>query len=229
MLRKLKNYHGYLSQTQNIPNITHLIKIHGTQQKRLRPLLTEEQLHELTEAYYHQIQQHQPSPQALRRYPDHPRLLQRQYLALSLVCSQALAIHELEALSPAHFDLHKATIRLRASRRAAARTLPLQAYQIPALIAYLQDPATPGQEDSTALLPNRTRYDQLCKSLKGLHPKYLDLRQLRASRITLWIKLHGLRKAQYLAGHRHIEATERYLGSEIEDLQKDLDTFHPIK
>lgn len=52
---------------------------------------------------------------------------------------------------------------------------------------------------------------------------------LRQSRIVLWIKQCGLRKAQYLGGFRAINAVERYQQEDITDLQDYIKEHHPLR
>ena len=42
--------------------------------------------------------------------------------------------------------------------------------------------------------------------------------QLRQSVITEWLKEKGLRQVQYMAGHRYVSNTERYLTTNLQDL-----------
>ena len=50
----------------------------------------------------------------------------------------------------------------------------------------------------------------------------------RASVITNWLGHYNLRKVQYLAGHRYISSTERYLQDDLENLHEIVNNFHPI-
>jgi hypothetical protein len=40
--------------------------------------------------------------------------------------------------------------------------------------------------------------------------------------------LVDLRKAQYLAGHRHVSSTEEYKQQLLDELQADVKKFHPL-
>ncbi len=46
--------------------------------------------------------------------------------------------------------------------------------------------------------------------------------------ITQWLKIDGLRKAQYYAGHRYISSTEKYLPNDIDGLIDDIAKFNPF-
>jgi len=67
------------------------------------------------------------------------------------------------------------------------------------------------------------------KSKEQRHsPKFINFKQVRTSVITHWLKIHNLRQVQYMAGHRFVSSTERYLVNQTEDLQADIDLFHPF-
>lgn len=220
ILQTLKNYYAFLAKHYGVNNITHLIKIRGAERKHLMLPLTPDELDLICDAYYYHIQDYKPTAKELRFYPDQKTLLLGRYIALTLMAYQALRTSEILNLSATDFDLRKATLTVPQSRRAAARTLPLEAAQMGALLEYFTNEAT--------LIPNLNHFEKLNESLKKLFPKYTDFRQIRASKITHWLKLHGLRKAQHLAGHKHIQSTERYQAGDFEALQNDLNTFHPL-
>jgi len=149
--------------------------------------------------------------------------LQGHYIALTLIAYQALRLQEIENLTQNDFDLRKATVNIHQSRKGAARKLPLEASQIGVLLQFYAD------GEDTLLIPNRNHFTHLTVPLKKLHNKFCDFRQIRASKITHWLKLYGLRKAQHLAGHKSIKSTEQFLAGEFETLQNDMDNFHPLR
>ena len=51
---------------------------------------------------------------------------------------------------------------------------------------------------------------------------------IRASVILGWLKVHNKRRVQYMAGHRHIESTERYSLEEMGSLTDQLAKHHPF-
>ena len=52
--------------------------------------------------------------------------------------------------------------------------------------------------------------------------------QIRASVICNWLKSYNLREVQYMAGHRYVSSTEKYVQANVADLQKQLDELHPL-
>ncbi len=222
LLGILKNYYNYLAKEHDIKDITHFIKIRGTKRKHLPQIFTPEELEQLCDVYYYHTQEYKPNKKELYHYPDQQKLLQGRYIALTLIVYQALQIHEILTLTQSDFDLRKATITIRASRRGAERKLQLDASQVGVLMQYYSD-----NEDSP-FIPNLNQFERISKTLKKLQPKFKDFKQIRTSKITHWLKLHGLRKTQYLAGHKNIKTTESYFAGDFETLQNDFDNYHPL-
>jgi integrase/recombinase XerD len=59
-------------------------------------------------------------------------------------------------------------------------------------------------------------------------PRLKSMVQIRASVITNWLQHHNLRETQYMAGHKYVSSTERYRTDNLEDLQKELEKYHPL-
>lgn len=230
ILCKLKNYYSYLAKEYGTNNITHFIKIRGTNRKYLRQLFTPDELELLCDAYYYYTQEYEPTKNELYHYPDRKKLLQGRYIALTLMAYQGLKTGEITTLTQTDFNLRKATVQIHAGRTGAARTLPLDASQIGVIMQYYAD------GEDTVLIPNENHFGRLSDTLKELTlkptaniTKFKDFKQIRASKIVHWLKLYGLRKAQYLAGHKNINSTEKYLANNVETLQNELDNFHPLR
>jgi len=228
ILRILKNYHQYLTKNYNTKNITAHLKIRGTNRKHIYPLFTTDELDLLCDAYYYYTQEYKPTTKEIRFYPNYDKLLQGRYIALTLMAYQGLQTKEILTLTKANFDLRKATIKINAGITGTARTLKLEASQIGIIIQHFTT-------EETCIIPNLNQLEKLSKTLKKLTLKpstnitqFKNFRQLRASKITHWIKLYGLRKAQHLAGHKNIQGTENYLINDVENLQNDLNNFHPL-
>jgi integrase/recombinase XerD len=134
------------------------------------------------------------------------------------------------------------------------RELPLEAFQVIDLLEYLKDIRpkilmgkyliTSGRKPKRGRRVRKT--DQVILSLKGspflkntLHHLFLDLkkinakiisaRQIRQSLISHWLTKFNLRKVQYMAGHRYVSSTEWYKGSNLEELKREVNLFHPLK
>jgi site-specific recombinase XerC len=68
----------------------------------------------------------------------------------------------------------------------------------------------------------------LTNDIKSKYKQFVNFKQVRTSVITHWLKQYNLRQVQYMAGHRYVSSTEGYLVNQMEDLQADIDQFHPF-
>jgi site-specific recombinase XerD len=140
--------------------------------------------------------------------------------------------------------LIKATLKIRGGKRLNDRVLPLKASQIGLLMQYTQKTRPQIQEyhrteNNKLFLPLATSpknakdkvtyiYELLATQIRTIDKQFLNFTQIRASLITFWLKTYGLRKAQYMAGHRNISTTEAYLPNNLEDLTNDISKLHPF-
>ena len=100
----------------------------------------------------------------------------------------------------------------------------------PQLVNVTSDKLLSPQADDYELLHYQFRL--LSIKMKAHAKEELDitlhkLEQLRQSRIAIWVKEEGLRKAQYLAGFRNVASAERYRKASLEDLKKQVNEYHP--
>ena len=65
--------------------------------------------------------------------------------------------------------------------------------------------------------------------LHNLNPKVKNARQLRQSLIAHWLTEYNLRHVQYMAGYRYVGSTEWYKGTNLEELKREIDAFHPLR
>ncbi|MDG5490595.1 hypothetical protein [Psychroserpens sp. SPM9] len=89
------------------------------------------------------------------------------------------------------------------------------------------------QSHTDALFPlNSDRFDiilrHLFKRLKRINYKVKDVKQIRASVIVYLLNSNNIREVQYMAGHRFISSTERYLQDDLENLHEMIENLHPI-
>jgi site-specific recombinase XerD len=174
-------------------------------------------------------------------------------LMLSLIIFQAFDIQDVYRLEISHVHLEKGTIYIKGSARQQSRILPLEANQIVPLQKYVLEvrPAVLQQKENTWFKPCdeqeaklfvpvclhlirlRLQWKKLNKKVKTqgkvIGIEIRNLQQIRSSRLAVWVKQHGLREAQYKAGFNTISGIERYAKESVEDLQKQLETFHPLK
>jgi len=248
-LLALNHYFTNLYQSEQInKNPCLLIKIRGKIKKQLHKIYTPDELDEFFDAYYQLF---------VRNYNDskHRHEQQRQYSALyrernalitSILFNQATTANEIEKIELNDIDLIKATIQIRGGKRLNDRILPLKATQIGLFLNYLQNTRPKlleyqTKESEKLFLPlpaisykkaknemTRNIFTPLAEQLKSIDKQFINFTQLRTSIITFWLKTQGLRKAQYLAGHKNISSTEKYIGNDLGNLIDDINKLHPF-
>jgi len=246
-LTALNHYFTYLYQSEQIiENPCLLLRIRGTNKKKLHKLYTPEELELLCDNYYQYFvrgydDSHIPKNQRKQTALNH----QRNAVILSVLINQGTNTNEIDGIELDDLDLAKASITIR-NKRTTERTLPLKATQIGLFISYLQNTRPQlteyqTKESNRLFLPlpksggkttdsNKLKYfvKSLTVQVKTIDRQFINFQQVRASVITFWIKTLGLRKAQYLAGHRTIVSTENYLPNDIENLTEDINRLHPF-
>lgn len=248
ILNALNHYFTFLLKEQQInANPCAFLKIRGTQKKSLYRLYTPEELTALYDNFYSfYVRSYDDSHIPTNQRTKSRLSRERNHSILSLLIYQGLTTREVDTLQLSDLDLMNATLKVRGGRKSNGRTVPLQATQIGVLIHYLQNirpelqqyhikesqrlflplPETSKQETDSANLMHV--FKPLVKQLKGIDPHFLSFEQIRASVITNWIKVHGLRKTQNLAGHRYISTTERYKANDLQQLTDDINKLHPL-
>ncbi len=101
----------------------------------------------------------------------------------------------------------------------------------PTLLKQESDKLFAPQADDYNLL--HWQFKQLSRKMKSHAKDYLDIQihklsQLRQSRIAIWVKEEGLRKAQYLSGFRNVSSAERYQKADLSDLKEQISNYHPL-
>ena len=92
---------------------------------------------------------------------------------------------------------------------------------------YISAPAA-GRKVSTTRDKPLEIWKRLSQEMKTQNPRFINFKQVRTSVITHWLGQHNLRQVQYMAGHKYVSTTETYLVNQVEDLQADIEKFHPI-
>ena len=219
-LRNIRLYYDYL----DIPNIAFGVVVRGQENNAL-PLLSEEQLDELYDHFQSK------SKKGYWRHSDK--------IIFSLILYQCLDPIDLFRLELDHLDLVKGRLYVPGGiKRKASRRLSLEAHQIIPLHQYIETHRD--KRTDKLLSPQCSCFGRLQGQLKELFKQVkaqdreigIDLirfDQIRQSRITLWIKLYGLRKAQYMAGFRWVGDVEKYRLQDTEDLSLCIEKYHPLQ
>jgi site-specific recombinase XerD len=235
----IRHYFDYLFENDFVAkNPAGTLKLRGTQVKKLYHTYTNDDLDQLYDNYYNvYIRNFEVSKYFGAATIEYMKLKRDRHLAaLGLLLYQGLHTNELENIRLDDVDLQKAKIKIPSSKQAHARTLPLKASQIGGLINYIQNtrPKLIEMYHETDLLlhfENQNIYDavtHLKNKMRTIDKNFVNFRQIRASVITNWLKTEGLRKAQYLAGHRTVQSTERYQPNNLESLIEDIAKHHPL-
>lgn len=160
----------------------------------------------------------------------------RNKVITGLIVYQGLNTTSLSKLKTEHLQLSKGKIYVPSTRKSNARELELKPWQVMELMEYQNDVLPLLQEriksHTDQLFPTGTRFSvltsQIVKKLEKYNQKVENIKQIRASVITNWLGQYNLRKVQYLAGHRYISSTERYVQDDLENLHEIVNSFHPI-
>ena len=224
------------------------IKIRGIKHKSLYPLLSIKELESIYHNYAIPPEEAVSAWAAARPsiYKVSRLTRQRNKAILGLMIWQGLTTPEIAALTLADLKLREGTIYIAGSRTSNERTMELRPVQVMELMEYqlqtrkelllylpgstnklfLPSPAS-GQKMATT---NDTVnvWKRLRDDLRRQCPKFINFLQVRSSVITHWLKTHNLRQVQYMAGHRYVSSTEAYQVNNIEELQDDINKYHPI-
>jgi site-specific recombinase XerD len=243
----LHHYFNFLIHNKSINNNpTSLLKIRGAKRKTLYNIFNQEQLHYLFDSYYLLFIKNfdnSKMPANTRVYNHLVR--QRNFIVLSFLIYQGINTSDTQNINIDDIDLIKGTIKIQATLKSNARILPLHASQIGALMNYVQNirpqffEYCKHTEKLFITLPEcgKTKtesknvmccFKTLTQQVKTLDKGFVNFKQVRASVITNWLKSEGLRKTQYLAGHRFISSTEKYLPNNLDGLIDDITKFNPF-
>jgi len=219
-LRNIRLYYDYLET----PNIAFGVVIKG-EEKNIMPLFNDDEL----EKIYNHFES--SSKKGYWRYSDK--------IILGFIVYQCLDTKDIYRIELKDLNLTKGKIYIpEGLKRKAARTLKLEAHQIVPLYEYIEKYRD--QEASEKLLsPQCTCLGRLQGQLKDLFKQVkiqtqeininlIRFNQIRQSRITIWIRQHGLRKTQYLGGYKRVDNVERYRQQDVEDLRESIKKYHPL-
>jgi len=186
-------------------------------------------------------------------YPAESLRQKRNKVILGLLIYQGLSTEDLQKLEISDVQLKEGKVHVRGDRRINRRTLDLKPFQVmelyeylkvtrPAIIEGIRHPAPARKPEKinteklkTQLLISINGSENIKNSLlhlfrevKKLNPVVTNAGKIRQSVITYWLKTMNLRQVQYMAGHKRVSSTERYLGNNLESLKDKLEKCHPL-
>ena len=242
-LISLKHYFNFLYETEQIiKNPCWQLKIRGANKKRLYKIYTPDELIGLADNFYTVFIS--GFDDSYMKFPAKKEMSflsrHRNYTMLTFMLYQGLTTVELPLININDINIAKARFTL--NNGTATRTLPIQATQMGTLIHYINTirpqflDLCKGETDKLFFSLSSEQYDKtfskplrkLTKQVKSIDRNFINFSQTRTSVITHWIQTEGLRKAQYLAGHKNIKSTELYIQNNLDNLIDDINKLHPF-
>ena len=242
-LNVIKQFFNWqIEQKHRINNPISHIKIRGIKKQKLYPIFDKEALEQIYTNY--QIPTEQDKNSNCNWFKSSQLSKTRNKTILSLIINQGITTKEIEKLTLKDLKLKEGKIYIAGSRKSNERTLELKSNQIIQLMEYqynirvellkyreadnqklfLSTP-TAGQREAKDSLQI---WKGLTKEIKKQESTFINFKQIRASVIVGWLKQYNLRQVQYMAGHKYVSSTEKYLINQTEDLQADIDNYHPF-
>jgi integrase/recombinase XerD len=229
-LNAIKQYFNYLiSENYRGDNPTDGLRIKGERKKVLYNLLSNDALEDL---YYSYPTQHK------NRLVQSS--LQRDKVMVGFMVYQGITSQELLQLQNDHILLMRGKIIIPSTNKSNSRELELKAWQMMELQNYINSTrdeiihySRTIQDDGQFFYSSKSQVNgtitRIIKNLKKYNAELRNHNHIRSSVIVGWIKQYDdLRKVQYLAGHKHITSTEKYLQDDLESLHEIVNNFHPL-
>lgn len=219
-LNTIRKYYNYLiTQGKSTKNPARDLRVKQEGRKVLQDILTAEELEKVYQDYVNK-------PIWSFREEKQKKTHQRNTVMLGMMIYQGLQTGELRRIEKSHIHLSQGNIYISSGRRSNSRVLKLQAQQILSIQKHLE------QIDGPIFLFNGNLHgimDWLISELRKASHKIKSSGQIHSSVIVNWLKQYNIRQVQYMAGYRHISSTEKYKQEDLQDLQTQLNLFHPLK
>lgn len=222
-LNTLRHFYNYcMSSGARTDNPVAELRIRNVVRTTVHGILSTEEL----EAVYH-------------RYQATGITGKRNKAMLGLLVYQGITTAELSVLEVKDIRLEEGKIYVPVVGRGNSRVLSLQAHQVLQLQGYLMTvrpvllSLSEKQTEKLFLSTGKSKrlsnsYARMLMNVRKVNPVVKDLKQIRASVITQWLKDHDIRVTQYMSGHRYISSTDRYRTDRLETLQEQLEHLHPL-
>lgn len=220
ILLSVRNYYEYLKESDpKITNAAQNLRVKGEVRKQPVSLTEYAELEKL-----------------YREYPGKTNRDKRNKVILGLLIYQGITTEELHGLLTKDLNLQQGKIAIQGNRRRNSRKLDLQPCQILELHEYLSQirpKIKAGKTDQLIIsmegkLQLKNSLYHLFVSIKKKNTQISSAKQIRTTAITHWLKTKNLREVQYMAGHKYVSSTERYQENDLENLQKNVEKYHPL-
>ena len=234
----LNHFYRFLQSEHHLhENPVSNVIIKGIKRKILHEILTPEELETLYKSFPTEIKI--VSGRTCPPQGNNELARKRNKIILGLIIYQALRTEELAKLELQDLQLREGKLTIHQANRTEGRTLKLEAHQIYDLMDYVhvirkQILEVTNKQSNKVFISVGTSLNfsnvmqKLMVSVRTINSKIKDQQQIRTSVICNWLKVHNLRKTQYMAGHRYVSSTEAYQVNNLEDLQEDITKYHPI-
>ena len=225
-VNSLKHYFKWLIKRQlRSDNPTSNVNIKGIKRRKLHNVLSKQELEKLYNDF--------------KNIKTESLAKKRNEIIVSLLVYQGLNSKELGRLKVTDLKLREGKIYIGSTRNSNERHLKLEAHQILDIMEYqlrTREEILKEAKKQTDLLfmsfgksaKFHNVIHKLLPQLKRLNRNIKSVNQIRTSVITAWLKSYNLREVQYMSGHRYVSSTEAYLINDLEDLQEDINKYHPI-
>lgn len=175
----------------------------------------------------------------LNRKERYTGLKVRNQVILSLLIYQGITTGELVRLELKDLNTETGELYIRSSSKLNSRTLKLKPQQILPIYRYIHEIRPKLLRVATQnLIINKLgkaetgdQISYLVSTFKHLFPdRNLNPQTIRQSVLTNLLKAgNDLRVVQVFAGHKYPSATEQYKQSNVEQLKKQIDKYHPLQ
>jgi len=234
LVKSLKQYHEYLQ----LENPAVHIKIRKIPDPKVA-MFTGSELDTIYQSY-----------QSIKTGQNEGYYYKSDQLLLGLIIYQGLDLQDIYRLELEHLQLDKGKVYVKGSAKGNSRMLKLESFQILPLYDYRQQIRNQLLNKSSStnyvsikgsdkfFIPQCEKLIRLKLQWRKLGVKVREqtttvtinsLQQLRQSRFTIWVREHGIRQAQYMAGFNYASSMERYKNEDIEGLKQQINKYHPLK
>ncbi len=163
----------------------------------------------------------------------------RNKIIVGLLVYQGLNTRDLQLLEVENIELYKGKITIPGTKKSNIREMELKPWQLMEFMEYINEIRPKilkhtNKNTEQLLLPIGKSFklhntlNKLVKELKQINNSFTGINQIRTSVIVSWLKQYNLRKAQYLAGHKYISSTEKYVQDDLESLHETVNNYHPF-
>ncbi len=218
-----RHYFNYLTKIGKVKdNVADNLFVKGVSRRLPHDLLDEEQLQDIYE-----------------KYPTKGLAGKRNKVILGMMIYQGLKTEEVAKLKLEDIQLKKGKVYVPGGKRSNSRMLPLAAHQVLEIKEYL-DKTLPlilelAEKETDKIFTSTGQsvrlsnsITKLLKNVQKYVPEVKSAKQIRMSVITHWLSKFNIREVQHMAGHRYVSSTEHYQLTNLDDLQNDLNEYHPL-